>query len=119
MTYYADLTECSYFGAALQPPPTAVGWLQSGHAFSTGVAPDEFVTKLAELTAAAWQPLMLPGIHLCDLCPSEHQSATFVLDGKPIALGCTNVFVPYGDTLYVAPSLVLHYIARHSYLPPE
>ena len=36
-----------------------------------------------------------------------------------IMLGAANVFVPSDEAIYVAPSLVLHYIDAHAYLPPE
>jgi len=35
------------------------------------------------------------------------------------ALGFSNVFVPGEGRLYVAPSLILHYIAEHGYAPPQ
>jgi hypothetical protein len=34
-------------------------------------------------------------------------------------MGTANVFVPAGDVVFVAPSLLLHYIDSHEYQPPS
>jgi hypothetical protein len=36
-----------------------------------------------------------------------------------IKLGASNLFIPGSDQVYIAPSLLLHYIVRHGYLPPD
>ena len=33
-------------------------------------------------------------------------------------IGCTNLYVPTNQVVYVAPSMIVHYIDAHSYLPP-
>jgi hypothetical protein len=33
-------------------------------------------------------------------------------------MGTDNLFVPYNDRLFVAPSLSAHYIGNHEYQPP-
>lgn len=35
-----------------------------------------------------------------------------------ISMGSTNLFVPGAAALYVAPSLILHYMDAHEYAPP-
>ena len=36
-----------------------------------------------------------------------------------VAVGSANVFVPGRNVLYMAPSLVVHYIDAHGYRPPD
>ena len=36
-----------------------------------------------------------------------------------VALGASNLFVPTSEVLFVAPSLVVHYIDAHQYRPPD
>ena len=118
MTYYPDLSLCAYFGTTLSTPLIAIGWLEAGHAFPTGASPAAFIARLASFASWPWEPLTLPGIHRCDQCPESSRGTSYSFDGKQIGLGSTNLFIPSGTTLFVAPSLVLHYISEHSYLPP-
>jgi hypothetical protein len=39
--------------------------------------------------------------------------------GRRVQVGATNLYVPEGDTVYIAPSMILHYICRHRYRPPD
>ena len=41
------------------------------------------------------------------------------IDDVDVLLGASNVFVPADEGVYVAPSLVLHYVDAHEYAPPE
>lgn len=34
-------------------------------------------------------------------------------------MGIGNLFVPAADTIFVAPSLIVHYIDAHEYCPPQ
>src|SRR6516162_3749915 len=46
----------------------AVGWLERGHPYRTGVTPENVVDRLAELlTDMAWNPVHYLGSHSCDL----------------------------------------------------
>lgn len=36
-----------------------------------------------------------------------------------IDVGCSNLFIPGSTQIYIAPSMVLHYISRHRYRPPN
>ena len=106
MAWYEDLSPCSYFGEEFASRLIAIGWLESGHPFKQGPVAEAVYSRLAELLANPWQPMMFRGFHSCSLCRFDQPE------------GIKNVFVPANGFLYVAPQLVLHYIAAHEYAPP-
>ncbi len=107
MAWFEDLTACDYFGEALEPYLRAVGWLERGRAFSTGVVDERVFAKLVELLADPWQPMTAMGPHSCDLCVY-----------RPDAIGTANLFVPGDRLVYVCPELIVHYMNCHRYSPP-
>jgi hypothetical protein len=108
--YYPDLGHrCDVdFGKHVR----AVGWLERHHPYPTGSVPPAFFTALNEHVCAAWQPVGMPGIHLCEFCPQPLPNGRFVG-------GNSNVWIPCGDRVFVAPGLILHYIEAHAYRPPQ
>ena len=58
------------------------------------------------------------GTHSCDFCRISGGPGRFDLDHVTAILGASNLFVPTNDRLFVAPSLILHYIDAHDYSPP-
>ncbi|HEY1548287.1 MAG TPA: hypothetical protein VGG28_10720 [Kofleriaceae bacterium] len=105
--YFADLaTECQLArGAAVR----AIGWLEQGHAFSTGSASDAFVSALRRHVEdpGRWLAVVSAGVHACDLGGCDRSS------------GQQYVIIPARTCVYVAPDLVTHYVEAHSYLPPS
>jgi hypothetical protein len=118
MAYYEDLALCDYFGLAEQRL-VAVGWIDANHAYAKGPVTVECFGSLSRLVAKAWQPFAVAGRHVCQLCVFTGGPSEIWADGDTISMGSTNVFVPSDDWVYVAPSLVLHYIDAHQYLPPD
>jgi hypothetical protein len=120
--YFPDLTPCSYFPIDPGGRLLAVGWLDPGHEYDRGEVSLEFVRKLVELLADPWQPVTLLGWHDCGFCRLTGGPSTFRLgpsaDGPEVQVGIANVFVTGRGVLYVAPSLILHYIDAHEYAPP-
>ncbi|OJY25734.1 MAG: hypothetical protein BGO98_34510 [Myxococcales bacterium 68-20] len=101
--HYPDLgTECQI---ARGPRVRAVGWLAAGLDFGCGEIDGKVVEVLTHLREEGWVHIAMPGIHECELC---HQ-----------AREARNILVPSRDVLYVAPAMVIHYIAEHAYLPPS
>jgi len=89
----------------------AIGWLDNTHPFPTGICANPFLLKLrkfADRCTESTQSMgwgVFAGFHRCDLCRNS--------------CGTYNFAVPAGDLLYVAPELIVHYIAEHDYFPPE
>jgi hypothetical protein len=105
MPHINDLELCSALpvqGSAL----VAIGWLSQDHAYPQGKVSDEFFVRLQVLCHDPWEPFTAGGSHQCGLCQ---------YDGPRFG---TNLFVPAGDRIFVAPSAITHYIAAHWYLPP-
>jgi hypothetical protein len=113
MTYSADLTATGRV--------SSVGYLAREHSFTTGTTSEAFFDRLVamvEKPLGAWC-----GYHTCDLglCrlqqPQEHPQIRY--KGRVIGIGSTDIFVPGDEVVYMAPSLILHYIRDHQYLPPS
>ncbi|ELP31522.1 DUF7919 family protein [Rhodopirellula baltica] len=118
MTHYADLSPCDYFTSNHEGKLIAVGWLSRGHAYSKGDISAEVFARLHQLLANPWQPCVAMGAHACDFHRFTDGPCQITLDNVTAQLGVSNLFVPSGDRLLVAPSLILHYIDAYEYSPP-
>lgn len=117
-----DLSPFSY-GAPVVEGELAVGWLDGDRIDSTGVIGPKRVRRLLidRLTfAAAYlqsgsEPPM--GVHTCGFC----QGPTTPLRADHRSLWGSGEFRVRGadGTVYVAPTLIAHYVEAHHYLPPQ
>ena len=96
-----------------------MGWLERGHVYNKGPVREEVVDTLLRLLVDPWQPVMNWGWHVCSLCPLSHFPPTLTYKGKRIAMGISNVFVPGDQCIYVAPSMIAHYMSVQEYAPPQ
>ena len=126
MSYFADLSPCTEFPIAPSAKLLAVGWLDKEQPYAKGFVPQTVVARLVELLVNPWQPVGSMGGHDCPLCrftsgPRQFNLATDTLDtGYTIVqMGINNLFVPAQDCIFVAPSLILHYMDAHEYAPPQ
>jgi hypothetical protein len=115
MTYKADLTGTG--------PIRPVGYLARKHPFTKGRTSWAFIDCLVALVE---QPLLHSlGYHSCDLAwcrltfVSGVHATKFLHKGRVLSLGHTDILVPGDEVVYQAPSLILHYIRWHRYLPPQ
>ena len=121
MAHYSDLERCTYFDRQDDHSVDliAVGWLEAPYPYQQGGVRAEFSDRLFSLLESVWDPILFRGKHdcsLCDLGPREMRSKA----GLIVDMGALNLFVPNeGSTgLFVAPSLILHYVVDHGYRPP-
>lgn len=143
MAYYNDLEPCDY-SSRWSEGRLAVGWLSVDHPFPRGDFPVELLNRLASL---AERPVNLyRGSHECDICPPAEAfsvppaSAREVtmrrrgedhwhqgwrtgqraeIGGRELTLGNGEIQIgEEGRAVYVAPTMILHYIIDHGYLPP-
>ena len=124
MTWYADLGPIDYFRSDSSPSFRAVGWLGEGHAFPQDEVSPEFFERLCLLLVDPWDPHGFRGFHDCEFCPPydgprirEHLPQISVGD-QVVTMGVLNLFVPGDGCVYVAPSLIAHYVRDHRYAPP-
>lgn len=100
----------------------AVGWLEAGHEFQVGDVDPQLIRKLIELLKNPWEPAVAGGHHACSFCRFSGGPASFRFGKMPsepeVRIGSSNLWIPADGILYVAPSLILHYMDSHQYSPP-
>lgn len=119
MTYFADLSPCKYFSCDDENKLIAVGWLDREHPYERGPMEEPVVARLCELLVDPWQPAIAMGPADCEFCRFSYGPASFSYGGSTAGLGVSNIFIPADGFLFVAPSLILHYIDSHEYAPPK
>lgn len=119
MAYFADLAPCTYFPIPATDCLLAVGWLDRQHNYQHGPVDDELFARLCELLHDPWQPFMTAGTHDCPFCRFTSGPQQLTYRNATVQLGTNNLFVPGDGVLFVAPSLILHYVDAHDYVPPE
>ena len=114
MTYKADLAGTG--------PIRPVGYLARKHPFPKGRTSWAFIDSLVALVKQPFSHSF--GYHSCDLAwcgltfVTDAQATNFLYKGRVISLGHTDILVPGNEVIYQAPSLILHYMRWHRYLPP-
>jgi hypothetical protein len=115
--YFEDLTPYEYLSenAAL----VNVGWLDGSHPFVTGTLANSERDALVELARESQN--LTRGYHYCELCDADSPIRVHRSDGSgmEVRLGNGEIHVPGDGVVYSAPTMVIHYIDQHSYLPPE
>jgi hypothetical protein len=120
---FPDLSPYSYY----QPKPFRdvlnVGWLGRGQVFPVGNVPSEFVEKLKLLMSdrrfAALAVNRIRSVHPCNVCGEREFSALGDAAGG-IPIGSAELWVPRSSGgFFAAPSMIIHYITDHRYLPPK
>jgi len=96
----------------------AVGWLEPGHDYPRGATGDAFVSRL--FTACVRHATARTrGWHVCGFC-DEGPGVAVRRDEESVVLGDAELRVVGDDRrLFVAPTLILHYVLAHEYRPPS
>ena len=118
--YAKDLARYSYLLSRATANMLSIGWLDGGQAFSVGEVPKAFENALLLLCE---RPInLMRGFHRCPFCNEQGDAMLFVLkaNGERLHLGNGEIHVPgKGNLLFVAPTLIYHYVTSHNYRPPE
>jgi hypothetical protein len=112
MAWFEDL-------AAMPDGLITVGWLEAGRLYRRGPVTPSFLESLTRLLIDPWQPVTAAGNHRCDLCRFDGSVGSVRYKDLTVPVGASNLIVPGNGLLYVAPSLILHYINSHEYAPPD
>jgi hypothetical protein len=118
-----DLTSIWLPPSEGSPKLLAVGWLEPGYDYQQGEVGEEFARKLVDLLVNPWQPAMAMGRHPCGFCRLSGGPASFrfgnLASSSEVRMGVSNLWLPAEGFLFVAPSLILHYMDAHGYSPPD
>ncbi len=126
--YYKDLTEYNYTnleysGIKRNKKPVCVGWLGREEGFVKGKVSEIIVKRL--LLLCLFPRNLTRGYHVCEFCPSnpypeDIRQQKGKLFGKMIFLGNGEIHIQgKNNRLYIAPTLIVHYISVHNYKPPQ
>jgi hypothetical protein len=109
----------------------AIGWLGEANPIPTGPVEPRAIERLfALITQPPYESrATLLGFHACTLCPDAHERTATLVSwrrrgilrlGKrwTAEVGGSELFVPGIDCVYVAPSMIIHYVLTHGYRPP-
>lgn len=122
MAFFADLSPYSYDHTEPNPKVLNIGWLGEGQPFSQGPVARPFFRVLLRLTES---PVNLyRGTHECEFCELPHNSIQHLWRYRDrrarVREGNGEIRVPgLNGIIYVAPVLIVHYIAEHQYQPPQ
>jgi hypothetical protein len=119
MTYFADLTPCDYFTPDHEGKLLAVGWLDRKKRHTRGDVSKGFILQLHRLLVSPWDQSAFLGYFDCPFCRVSSGPRQLTIDNTTVELGNTNLFIPGDSVVFVAPSLILHYIDAHEYAPPQ
>lgn len=122
--HYHDLSQYEYFleivGSERRDYSKYlnVGWLDSRFFYPTGEVPAGFLDKLFLLCLEPEAETR--GNHVCDLCksPGIFEMLKVQKNGVDCWLGNGEIRIGTSEVVYVAPTLIYHYVSEHSYLPP-
>lgn len=117
MAHFEDLSDWPLAGMPIGTLK-AVGWLELGAPYPIGSVSERFFEALVRLLVEPWQPAVAAGRHPCTSCKFSGGPTGLTYKGTTILLGASNVYVPGDGVIYVAPSLVAHYVDAHEYQPP-
>lgn len=122
--YFPDLSPYEYFVGFQLPNVRNVGWLDAMHSYAQGEVSLDFPQKLRAVIAGTAHVDVhvnqIRGIHPCNFC-GEDRVALTAYGNRTVMLGSSEIWVPSenGDIFFAAPSMILHYIEHHRYLPPQ
>jgi hypothetical protein len=97
-----------------------VGWLDTEHKHETGRPPDWLTEKLELIVLRRSSTFdahvnVVRGIHPCNFCGRDVELTS---GGQRTPLGMSETWLPSDSGWLAAPSLLIHYITGHGYLPP-
>ena len=119
MPELADGDHCIAVPCSEGIPLVCIGWLSSQSDFRTGRVSESFFRILCSHLKSAWNPpFACAGKHDCDLCQFGRSTTRFA-DFEFTSASGSELFIPTGDSIFVAPVAIAHYIAAHRYLPPD
>jgi hypothetical protein len=119
VAWYADLQPWCTPGNEDDHKLIAVGWLDLEHPYTRGPVDPKFARKLFDLLVDPWFSAYPAGRHPCPFCRLTGGPGGVRFDNVTVGIGVLDLYVPAQGRVYVAPSMIVHYIDAHEYAPPE
>ena len=127
MTYFEDLSFFRYSDASWALKNgypyvlLNVGWLDKTHQFPTGKIKDKNRILYGVYLHCQHAVNYYRGFHACQFCENPPDSMMEVsYYTKKFKVGNGEIFVKgMNNIVYVAPTMIYHYIQAHDYLPPS
>ncbi|WP_456154655.1 DUF7919 family protein [Streptomyces anulatus] len=117
MTVYRDLSRYEY--RENEKEALNVGWLGwRAPIFKRGDVDPLLLNKLKFISLRA--TAQSRGFHPCPFCFRGKNNIVTLVNSKLVRLGSAQIeVVSNSGVKYISPNLVIHYIEKHSYQPPE
>ncbi|MES2822466.1 MAG: hypothetical protein V4732_02610 [Pseudomonadota bacterium] len=121
--FYKDLSFYQYYRSSPMKNLLNVGWLDDKNEFLVGASPLDFRQKLESIIIgnndfdAHFNRVRC--IHSCNICGERDIT---ISNGKTESvLGMSEILVPQVENklFFAAPSMIIHYVNVHNYLPPQ
>jgi hypothetical protein len=118
--YSADLEPYTNYTPRPFPGVRRVGWLDVSHTFATGRTSTTIIEKIREFMRGGPEVNVhvnqLRGVHPCYFCGERFEAP----DDRKLLIGSSEIWIPdEAGGYFAAPSMIIHYIAKHKYLLPE
>jgi hypothetical protein len=117
MSFFPDLSTYEYELPTSLATVFTIGWLDLNHPYEQGPTDQIFINALEWCCCNRFVNQMR-GTHVCNLCGEDPVFVIF--SGVRRMLGSAEIWVPGDDgKIYAAPDLILHYVKKHAYCPPQ
>jgi hypothetical protein len=120
--YYDDLAIYKDELDRAYPGVLSVGWLFPTHEFKAGTVTPMLVNALRDIICVQTDTFdahvnVVRSVRTCPFCRSRIQISCG--KGCDELLGISEIWIPRSDGWFAAPSMVIHYIDYHHYVPPQ
>jgi len=121
--YFSDLSNYSYYLKTPVNEAWNIGWLEEGKSYVTGNIENDFLSKLASIIVGNnivnVHVNQIRGVHPCALSGCDNLEVE--IGNRKIAVGSSEIWVPSKNPgqYFASPSMILHYMKAHHYLPPK
>lgn len=121
--YFEDMSNYAYYLKTPVENVKNIGWLDAGKPYRTGDVGSLFLQCLMGIIVGNdivdAQVNKIRSTHRCSLSGCEVKEV--VANGKTAILGAAEIWIPsvICGEFFAVPSMILHYIEAHHYLPPD
>jgi len=121
--YYKDLSFYLYIDQKPIKSIVNMGWLSATKSFNKGTLDIEYIEKLKKIIVGndSFEASCntVRSIYRCKFC--KNKEVNFEHNNKVEYVGMDEILIPSENKKYYfsAPSMIIHYIEEHNYLPDE